>query len=134
MEHETALHIVRTLAQGIDPHTGAVFPADSAYQHPDTVRALFQAVEALGTAHGQRTRPASQGPAANAGKPWTDDEDRTLAEGFDAGQSVPALASAHGRSRAAIQARLVKLGKLEPTPDLPRFSRLGAHAAAARGS
>lgn len=132
MDKQTALHIVQTLAQGIDPHTGVVFPADSAYQHPDTVRALFQAAQALAESPAARPRTAPQDAPTNAGKPWTDAEDHALAERFDGGRSIPELAAAHGRTRAAIQVRLVKLGKLEPPPEPPRFSRLTASAAAAQ--
>lgn len=132
MEKQTALHIVQALAQGIDPHSGEAFPADSPYQHPDTVRALFQAVQALTEPSAARPRPATpHGAPTNAGKPWTADEDNVLAERFDAGRTLAELANEHGRTRAAIQARLVKLGKIEPTPELPRFSRLAAQAAAA---
>jgi len=130
MDKQTALHIVQTLAQGIDPHTGAVFPADSPYQHPDTVRALFQAAQAL-VEPAARPRAAPPDAPANAGKPWTQTEDQALAERFDTGRTIPELAAEHGRTRAAIQVRLVKLGKLDPPAEPPRFSRLGASAAAA---
>ena len=131
MEKQTAVHIVRALAQGIDPHTGETFPPQSPYQHPDTVRALFQAAQALTEpSAGPRTRNTPQSTAANAGKPWTEEEDQLLAANFDAGRSMPELAAEHGRTRAAIQARLIKLGRLEPTLELPRFSRLAATAAA----
>ena len=40
MERQAAMQLLNTLAQGIDPHSGESFPADSPYQHPDTVRAL----------------------------------------------------------------------------------------------
>lgn len=131
MERQTARHIVQTLAQGIDPHSGEIFPANSPYQHPDTIRALFEAAQALTDPPPLRPRTAGQqGALTNAGKPWTTDEDSLLAERFDTGRTLPELAAEHGRTRAAIQARLVKLGKLEPTPELPRFSRLAAQAAA----
>lgn len=133
MEKHTALHIVQTLAQGIDPHSGETFPADSPYQHPDTVRALFRAAQALADPSAVAVRPRAatqQGVPTNAGKPWTAEEDHVLAERFDAGRTLAELASEHARTRAAIQARLIRLGKLEPTPELPRFSRLAAQASA----
>ena len=120
MEKSAALHIIQALAQGIDPHTGETFPAASPYQHPDTVRALFQAAQAL--AEPSRERPRSQqGAPENAGKPWSDAEDRTLATDFDAGKTITELAALHRRSRVAIQARLVLLGKLQPSAKGPRF-------------
>src|SRR5690606_35956591 len=112
MQKQAALQILTTLAQGIDPHTGESFPEDSPYQHPDTVRALFEAARALADSAPARARTA-QGLPENAGKPWSDEEDKALAEAFDAGHAIPALAERHRRTRAAIQARLVRLGRME---------------------
>ena len=113
------------LAQGIDPHTGESFPADSPYQHPDTVRALFQAVQAMADPASAHSRPASGGASSaapeNAGKPWSDAEDNALAAAFDTGRPIPELAQSHRRTRAAIKARLVRLGKIEPSADMPRY-------------
>jgi len=120
MEKQAALHIVQALAQGIDPHTGETFPAASPYQHPDTVRALFEAAQALAEAMTERPRSA-RGALENAGKPWSDEEDQTLIDAFDAGKRIPELAEHYRRSRAAIQARLVLLGKLDPSTKGPRF-------------
>jgi hypothetical protein len=120
MEKQAALHIVQALAQGVDPHSGETFPADSPYQHPDTVRALFQAVQALTGTLTDRSRPPQNAPE-NAGKPWSEQEDQALAAAFDAGKAIPELAEHHRRSRVAIQARLVRLGKIEPPVDGPRF-------------
>ena len=120
MEKSAALRIVQALAQGIDPHTGETFPADSPYQHPDTVRALFQAAHALAEPTSERPH-ASGGARENAGKPWSGEEDHRLADNFDAGQTITALAVQHGRSRVAIQARLIRLGKLQPSAKGPRF-------------
>ena len=47
MEAGKALEIIRALADGIDPHTGEVYPADSPYQSPEITRALFAAISAL---------------------------------------------------------------------------------------
>ena len=47
MEACEAVKIVQTLADGVDPHTGSVFPLNSPYQHPQTIRALFLAAKAL---------------------------------------------------------------------------------------
>ena len=47
MEQAQALAIVKSLANGVDPENGEVFPAEGAYQRPQTVRALYTAVEAL---------------------------------------------------------------------------------------
>lgn len=44
MDRNRMLAILATLADGIDPVTGEAFPAESPYQHPQTVRALCLAV------------------------------------------------------------------------------------------
>ena len=121
MEKQAALHIIQALAQGIDPHTGETFPADSPYQHPETVRALFQAAQALAESTLERPRRSAQGAPENAGKPWSDEEDQMLVAAFDTGKAISALAEQHRRSRVAIQARLVRLGKIEPPVQGPRF-------------
>ena len=133
MEKQAALHILQALAQGTDPHTGETFPGTSPYQHPDTVRALFLAIQGLTEPASARARTSPHAAPNNAGKPWNDDEDKLLADGFDAGRSIAELAEEHQRTRAAIQARLVRLGKVEPPADPPRFSRLAgmmSHTAA----
>ena len=117
MEKAAALKILQQLADGTDPHTGKAFGADSPYQHPDTVRALFVALRALdapAAAPGAgKQRAAAESAPSNSGKPWSDDEDKALAAAFDAGKKILELATAHQRSRFAIEVRLAKLGKIE---------------------
>ena len=133
MERAEALKIIQQLANGVDPHSGEVFRADSPYQHPDTVRALFAAVRALEAQSASRQRAAgTENAPQNAGKPWSGDEDQALAAAFDAGRQVPELAAAHQRSRFAIEARLAKLGKIEPPANLRGYkaaSNTAAYAA-----
>jgi len=118
MEKAAALKILQHLADGTDPHTGKAFGADSPYQHPDTVRALFVALRALDApaaapAAGKQRAAAAESAPSNSGKPWSDDEDKALAAAFDAGKQILELATAHQRSRFAIEVRLAKLGKIE---------------------
>ena len=47
MDAAQALTVVRSLANGVDPETGEVFPAESTYQRPQVVRALYEAASAL---------------------------------------------------------------------------------------
>jgi LmbE family N-acetylglucosaminyl deacetylase len=131
MEREAALKIIQQLANGTDPHTGEVFRADSAYQHPDTVRALFFAVHALEAPSApakQRTAGTENAPQ-NSGKPWSPDEDKALAAAFDAGKQIPELATQHQRSRLAIEARLAKLGKIAPPANMRGFKAASNTAA-----
>jgi hypothetical protein len=116
MEKEQAVRILSALANGVHPDTGEVFTGDSPYQHPDTVRALFEGMRALEAAarsgaQGERSR-ASESPATGFVR-WTDAEEERLATEFDSGKSTAELARLHNRSRAAIEARLLKLGKID---------------------
>ncbi len=49
----------------------------------------------------------------NAGKPWTAIEDRKLEDEFDAKMPIATIAQEHGRTRGAIESRLVRLGKIK---------------------
>jgi hypothetical protein len=125
MNKEQTLKILNALANGIHPATGEKFGADSPYQHPDTVRALFEAmraVEGAGEAAPASSASTSAAPAAErrpampesgSGSRWTPEEEQRLVSSFDTGRTVDELARAHSRSRAAIEARLVRLGKMD---------------------
>ena len=107
-----ALSVVRSLADGVDPATGEEYPADSPYQQPQIIRALFAATQALELEAQRRRRQT--GLPDNSGKPWTADEDRRLLDGF-AGKKTPTqLAEDHERTLGAIRARLIKHGKISP--------------------
>lgn len=110
MEQAEALAVVRSLANGVDPQTGETFEPQSAYQRPQTVRALYAAAEALEQAE-RVERRKTQLPA-KTGEPWQEEEDRQLLAAFDAGRSLEELAGTHQRTRAGIRARLLKYGRL----------------------
>lgn len=115
MERSRTLTILNALANGIHPATGEQFPADSPYQHPDSVRALYAAVRAVEGARAD-AMPHERKPAsapANIGSRWTPEEEQRLALAFDEGRRIAELAGRHGRSIAAIEARLLKLGKID---------------------
>jgi hypothetical protein len=47
MEIQEAIVVIRKLADGMHPETGAILPGDCLYHHPQTVRALHRAMAAL---------------------------------------------------------------------------------------
>ena len=110
MELQEARAIVSTLAQGIHPVTGEAMPKDSPYNVPPVIRALFVVLHALDDAP---ARPRRESPP-NAGKPWSAEEDEMLDAVFSSGGDMKPLAHALGRTPFALEARLVKLGKLPP--------------------
>lgn len=104
MASEEAAWIIDALAKGADPYSGEPLPLDGPLSNPDTIKALRAASAAL---RGPRELPD------NAGKPWDTEEETRLVTELDAGQTMKAIARTHGRSRGAIKARLIKLGKIE---------------------
>ena len=111
MDIEKAKRIIASLADGVDPRTGHMFPKDSPYQHPDTVRALYTALMALERWAKAEERKKRLPP--NAGAPWSFEEETELIQGFEQGLSLAELAKKHGRTIGAIRARLIKVGKIE---------------------
>ena len=107
MEQAQALAIVRSLANGVDPESGEVFAADSAYQRPQVVRALYEAAAAIE----RFERRKSQMPP-KTGEPWSEEEDRKLLSAFDSGRALQELAAAHERTMGAVRARLLKYGRI----------------------
>lgn len=115
MDEAKALTILTTLANGVHPETGEVFPPESPYQSPEVVRALFFATRAL-ESRSPAPKPRASLPS-NAGKPWADEDDRKLLAEFDRGRALSELAQSLGRTVAGIQARLEKHGRLQPDPN-----------------
>jgi hypothetical protein len=114
MQLQSALPIVRALADGVNPLTGETFSDDCPYAEPRTLRALFSAVELM-EREVEREKRRERLPA-NFGKPWTEGEDQTLTSEFDAGLTMPEIARKHARTHSSIRLRLEKLGKIEPQP------------------
>jgi hypothetical protein len=102
--------VLTDLANGTNPTTGQPLPDQSPYHDPQVIRALFLAVQQLGQRPARADKAAAV--AERAGQPWTPEEDARLSREFDARTGIPAIARTHGRTRGAIMARLIRLGKL----------------------
>src|SRR3954468_22714122 len=110
MDSAQALAVVRSLANGVDPESGEVFPPESTYQRPQVVRALYEVATAF-----ERVDRFPRGQAEmlpKPGEPWSEDEDRKLLASFDAGRALQELAAAHERTMGAVRARLLKYGRI----------------------
>ncbi len=105
MELAYAVEYLTVLAEGIDPATGEVLPAEHICNRGDTVRALYALLQSAG-------KKKERGLPANAGQPWTQEEEQHLLKGYRAGETIAQLAAAHSRSRGSIEARLQRLGAL----------------------
>ena len=97
-----AREIIRSLAQGTDPTTGEVLSAESVYNKPEVIRALYTVLE--------ETAPKPVDPYRNAGKPWTEQEENMLIDEYNAKMKIADIAKEHGRTYRAIESRLEHLG------------------------
>ena len=104
MEIKRAAELLRGLADGRDPITGARLPDESVYNHLEIIRALHCVLQEL-----QTRQTGAQ--AVNAGRSWRPDEEQQLLEEYDAGLPVEQIARRHGRTAGAIEARLSELGR-----------------------
>ena len=124
MHLESALTIVKALADGVNPVTGEQYPEESPYAEPRALRALFSAVDLM-QREVERERRRERLPA-NFGKPWSEGEDRDIAVAFDSGTGIPEMARKHSRTQGSIRLRLEKLGKLPPSGEARYESRPSA--------
>jgi hypothetical protein len=120
MEIKEALEIVQALADGVNPETGEVMPADSIYQKPQTIRALQQSVAALEYVV-ERERNKRALPA-NAGRSWSRAEDEQICNELRKGIDFHVIAKTHNRTVGSIVARLVKLGKIAAQMSPPKVA------------
>lgn len=121
MHLESALPIVKALADGVNPVTGEQYPEASPYAEPRALRALFTAVDLM-QREVEKERRRERLPA-NFGKQWSPEEDRLIAEAFDSGTAIPEMARRHARTQGSIRLRLEKLGKLPPSGEARYESR-----------
>ena len=118
MELRESRNIVKTLAQGVHPITGEVFPPESPYNDPKVIRALFSILEFAKiprkSVEERRRENQELGRPMNAGLPWSEHDRTHIAEEFRGGKTIEELANALDRSRGAIHAELIRQGLVEP--------------------
>jgi hypothetical protein len=131
-----ALKVLQTPRQFAEPQSitqSAVQPVNESSAAQSAVKPAAQsAVLQVAAADVQQSdasgkkRKTPRLPPANAGKAWSDEEDKQLCAEFDSGLAVKEIAVKHSRSAAALNARLFKLGKIAD----PGFPLRGRQAAA----
>jgi hypothetical protein len=119
MQLNEARELVSALANGTDPETGEILPAQSPYNDPRVIRALFTV---LNSSNGRATKKSpeqkmeenlSAGRPKNAGLPWTDDLRARLAEMFQGGTELGELAIHFERTNGAILSELTRQGLVD---------------------
>ncbi len=112
MKEQRARHILQALVQGIDPLTGEELAPGTVLQQADVLRALLAGVAALEQTAARAQRRAQL--PGNVGRSWNASEEATLVAAFKSGDALPEIATRHGRTLRAIEARLERLGLLTP--------------------
>jgi len=121
MELNGSRNIVKTLAQGVHPSTGEVFPPDSPYNDPEVIRALFSVLDFVKQAkkprmsiEERRRQNLDIGRPMNSGLPWTDEDRTIVSSGFQDGLTIEKLAAKLGRSSASIVAEVIRQDLVPP--------------------
>lgn len=111
MDLNRVREIISALADGHNPFTGEVFAEDSVFNNPETVRALYTALDLINSRvkSGNRKRNLPE----NAGKNWEDEEISQLIREFDKGMNINDIAETHSRTSWGIRQKLIKLGKIQ---------------------
>jgi hypothetical protein len=107
MDIVRAKEIISALAEGVDPTTGEVLPDNSVCNKGEIVRAFYAVLNHLDAKKPKKNMPA------NAGKPWTTEEDIKLKACYEAGMSRKELCVEFERTSGSITSRLARLGVLD---------------------
>ncbi len=105
MDIRCAKQILLTLSEGVNPLTGEVLPPQDSCNQGDVLRAILTVLDELDAE--PKTRKVLP---ANAGKPWSSEEEAQLIEEYDSPLSLKDIAAVHGRTKGAIESKLVGLG------------------------
>jgi hypothetical protein len=111
-KQQSAIAILTSLIQGIDPITGEPLPPDHILNNSDILRSLLAGVSALELTKAREERRAQL--PSSVGAKWLPEEDAELVTAYRDSKSVADIAAKHQRTIRAIEARLEKLGILKP--------------------
>jgi hypothetical protein len=123
MDATEALKIIRPLSEGVDPYTGEIYPQNSPYQNPETVRALYSAVSALEKMARREMR--KNGSAKRAGEEWTEKEKKSVFEFYASGITVDKIAEKVQRTPYAVAYYLFRNKKM-PESELLKYGAIKA--------
>ena len=108
MKEQRAREILQALVQGVDPLSGEELPSGTVLQQVEVLRAMLVGVAAL-EQMAVRAQRRAQLPD-NVGRPWSEEEEKELIKAFKGGDPITDIATRHGRTLRAIEARLERLG------------------------
>jgi hypothetical protein len=109
-QFQMARVVLQSLVHGLNPMTGDELPKRDIVNNIEVNRAMSTAVMALDQMMARLTRREML--PEKAGKGWTDEEEQQLKDEFSCSEPLPLIATKHGRTLQAIEARLERLGLL----------------------
>ena len=107
-QFQRARTVIQSLVQGVDPETGDELPKNSIVNRIEVNRALSTSILAINQMTARLARRVQL--PESVGKTWTEDEEQMFTDEFNAGDPPSLMATEHGRTIRAIEARLEKLG------------------------
>ena len=109
MDISRCVAVLSGLADAADPDSGKLCSREDLIAREETIDALRAAIVFLGS----MSEKGYSRPRVNRGRAWTSDEESRLVREYDAGRSISELSQQLQRSSSAVQARLMRLGKIE---------------------
>jgi DNA polymerase III delta subunit len=104
--------VLESLVQGLDPDTGDELPKEAVVNRIEVNRSMAIAVTAMEQVEARILRRAQL--PQSVGKAWSEEEEQQLKSEFARSDAIQAIATRHGRTIRAIEARLERLGLLRP--------------------
>jgi hypothetical protein len=105
-----ARNVLEYLIQGLDPETGKDLPKEDSVNRIEVNRSMSIALTALKEVDARMVRRSLL--PESVGKTWTDEEEQQLKAEFANSEPIPDIATKHGRTIRAIEARLERVGLL----------------------
>lgn len=112
MNLSETIKILAALAEGVNPITGEILAPGQPFEEPSVIRALYTAVQHLRQVQAKAEQSVPSPPKAY--QAWNVEEDQELIRQFNANIPIKTIADSHGRTRGAIQSRLIRLGLIDP--------------------
>jgi hypothetical protein len=109
-QFQKARVVLQALLHGLHPVTGDELPKEDIVNDIEVNRAMAMAVMALDQMMARLTRRETL--PEKVGKGWTEEEEQQLRDAFIRSEPLPLIATKHGRTLRAIEARLQRLGLL----------------------
>ena len=130
-QFQKARVVLQALVHGLHPVTGDELPREAIVNDIEVNRAMSTAVMALDQMTARLIRREML--PEKVGKGWTEEEVQQLKDEFSRSESLPLIATKHGRTIRAIAARLERLGLLTADQRVTNSSFLGTPAKKGEG-